>query len=148
MNIATRFQKSKPLSVVEFEHDIVVENEMLGDQPGGQFKSGFVGIVGNPNVGKSTLMNALIGESLSIVNCKAQTTRHRILGICTEKQKHQIIFTDTPGLLSKPAYQLHKYMMETASRALGDSDVIMYVTDVFESSKSEGNKFDEEIIAR
>jgi len=94
------------------------------------FKSGFVNIVGNPNVGKSTLMNELVGERLSIITSKAQTTRHRILGIVNGKE-FQIIFSDTPGIV-KPVYQLHENMMQFVRAAFSDADVILYVTDVVE----------------
>jgi GTP-binding protein Era len=94
------------------------------------FKSGFVNIVGNPNVGKSTLMNALVGEQLSIITAKAQTTRHRILGVVTENDC-QIVFSDTPGVL-KPGYRLQESMMKFVYSAIGDADIILYVTDVVE----------------
>jgi GTP-binding protein Era len=97
-----------------------------------KFKSGFVNIVGNPNVGKSTLMNALVGEQLSIITSKAQTTRHRILGIVTENDC-QIVFSDTPGVL-KPNYKLQESMMKFVYSAIGDADIILYVTDVVEKS--------------
>ncbi|MBI5219684.1 MAG: GTPase Era [Bacteroidia bacterium] len=94
-------------------------------------KSGFVNIIGNPNVGKSTLMNALTGDKLSIITSKAQTTRHRILGILNEND-FQIVFSDTPGIL-KPRYRLHESMMKFVGAALVDADVILYVTDVNET---------------
>ncbi len=93
-------------------------------------KAGFVNIIGNTNVGKSTIMNALVGEKLSIITSKAQTTRHRIMGIVNGKD-FQIVYSDTPGVL-KPNYQLHKAMMKSVSSALVDADVILYVTDVIE----------------
>ncbi len=93
-------------------------------------KSGFVNIVGNPNVGKSTLMNQLIGEKLSIVTSKAQTTRHRILGIVNEDD-YQIVFSDTPGVLD-PHYKLHENMMKFVNSALKDADVLLFVTDIYE----------------
>jgi GTP-binding protein Era len=91
-------------------------------------KSGFVNIVGLPNVGKSTLMNALIGERLSIVTPKAQTTRHRIMGIVND-EKHQIVFSDTPGYINQPAYKLQNSMNDFVDEALEDADVILFVTD-------------------
>ncbi len=91
-------------------------------------KSGFVNIVGNPNVGKSTLMNALVGERLSIITSKAQTTRHRILGILNGED-YQIVFSDTPGVL-KPNYKLQEQMLDFSQSALVDADVLLYVTDV------------------
>lgn len=93
-------------------------------------KSGFVNIVGNPNVGKSTLMNDLVGERISIITSKAQTTRHRIMGIVNEPD-YQIVFSDTPGVL-KPKYRLQESMLEFSEGALTDADILLYVTDVIE----------------
>ncbi len=93
-------------------------------------KSGFVNIVGNPNVGKSTLTNLLVGEKLSIVTSKAQTTRHRILGI-VNTEDYQIVYSDTPGVL-RPNYKLQQSMLNFSESALGDADVLLYVTDVVE----------------
>lgn len=95
-------------------------------------RSGFVNIIGNPNVGKSTLMNALVGEKLSIVTAKAQTTRHRIMGIVNGKD-WQIVYSDTPGIL-KPNYRLQENMMKFVNGAIGDADIILYVTDTVETS--------------
>ena len=94
-------------------------------------KAGFVNIIGNPNTGKSTLMNALVGEKLSIITSKSQTTRHRIKGIVSGDE-FQIVFSDTPGVL-KPNYKLQESMLHFAKSALIDADVILYVTDVFET---------------
>lgn len=97
-------------------------------------KSGFISIIGKPNVGKSTLMNALVGERLSIVSSKAQTTRHRILGMLNgefEGTPYQIVYSDTPGVLM-PKYELHKSMMQFVKSSLEDADVVLYVTDVFD----------------
>ena len=91
-------------------------------------RAGFVNIVGNPNVGKSTLMNALVGERLSIITSKAQTTRHRIMGI-VNGEDFQIVYSDTPGVL-KPNYKLQEQMLEFSRSALVDADVLLYVTDV------------------
>jgi len=93
-------------------------------------KAGFVSIIGKPNVGKSTLMNALVGEKLSIITPKAQTTRHRILGIVNE-EAYQIVFSDTPGII-KPKYELQDSMMSSVKGALSDADLILFVTDVNE----------------
>ncbi len=93
-------------------------------------KAGFVNIIGNPNVGKSTLMNALVGEKLSIITSKAQTTRHRIMGV-VNGEDYQIVYSDTPGIL-KPSYMLQKSMMDYVDTAIGDADIILYVTDVVE----------------
>lgn len=93
-------------------------------------KSGFVNIIGSPNVGKSTLMNKLVGERLSIITSKAQTTRHRILGIVNEPE-HQICFSDTPGVLV-PSYKLQEGMMQFVDSALQDADLFLLVTDFFE----------------
>lgn len=93
-------------------------------------KSGFVNIIGNPNVGKSTLMNALVGEKLSIITSKAQTTLHRIMGIVSSED-FQIVYSDTPGIL-KPSYKLQESMMKFVTGAVADADVILYVTDTVE----------------
>ncbi len=95
------------------------------------FKAGFVNIVGNPNVGKSTLMNQLVGEKLSIATFKAQTTRHRIMGIVNEPDC-QIVFSDTPGVL-KPNYKMQEMMLQFSESALADADILLYVTDVVEN---------------
>ena len=95
-------------------------------------RAGFVNIIGNPNVGKSTLMNALVGEKLSIVTAKAQTTRHRIMGI-VNGEDWQIVYSDTPGIL-KPSYRLQESMMNFVDTAIGDADIILYVTDVIEKA--------------
>ena len=95
-------------------------------------KSGFVNIIGNPNVGKSTLMNALVGERLSIITSKAQTPRHRILDVVSGDD-FQIVYSDTPGIL-KPAYKLQESMMKFVTGAVSDADVILYVTDTVEQS--------------
>ena len=104
-------------------------------------RAGFVNIIGNPNVGKSTLMNALVGEKLSIVTAKAQTTRHRIMGI-VNGDDYQIVYSDTPGIL-KPNYRLQQSMMNFVDTAIGDADIILYVTDTVEK----GDK-NEEYIAK
>ena len=96
-----------------------------------QHKAGFVNIVGNPNVGKSTLMNQLVGERISIATFKAQTTRHRIMGIVNTDDM-QIVFSDTPGVL-KPNYKLQESMLAFSVSALADADVLLYVTDVVEN---------------
>jgi len=95
-------------------------------------KSGFVNIIGSPNVGKSTLMNQLVGERMSIITSKAQTTRHRILGI-VNGDNHQIVYSDTPGVL-EPSYKLQEGMMKSVNSALVDADLFLLVTDVFEDS--------------
>ena len=101
-------------------------------------KSGFVNIIGHPNVGKSTLMNVLMGEKLSIITPKAQTTRHRILGI-VNGDDYQIVYSDTPGIV-RPHYKLHESMMKFVHTALQDADVFVYMTEAGE------NNFDEEVI--
>lgn len=93
-------------------------------------KSGFVNIVGNPNVGKSTLMNLLVGEKVSIITSKAQTTRHRILGI-VNTEDYQVVYSDTPGVL-RPNYKLQESMLNFSESALSDADVLLYMTDVIE----------------
>ena len=98
-------------------------------------KAGFVTIIGKPNVGKSTLMNALIGEKLSITNPKAQTTRHRVLGIWNDDE-HQIVFSDTPGILD-PAYQLQESMMSVVDSAMKDADLLLYLVETAEPFNQE-----------
>ncbi len=105
---------------------------MAENKTTGRHRAGFVNIIGNPNVGKSTLMNALVGEKLSIVTAKAQTTRHRIMGI-VNGDDYQIVYSDTPGIL-KPNYRLQKNMMDFVDAAIGDADIILYVTDVVEKA--------------
>lgn len=97
-----------------------------------EHKAGFVSILGNPNVGKSTLMNALIGERLSIITAKAQTTRHRIMGI-VNSDDFQIVYSDTPGLLD-PAYKMQEYMMKYVETVLQDSDIFVYIVEVKEKT--------------
>lgn len=96
-------------------------------------KSGFVNIIGSPNVGKSTLMNAMVGENLSIITPKAQTTRHRILGILNAEE-YQVIFSDTPGIL-KPHYKLHESMMRFVESAFHDADIFLLVTEPSEKAE-------------
>ena len=103
-------------------------------------RSGFVNIIGNPNVGKSTIMNALVGEKLSIITPKAQTTRHRIMGI-VNGEDFQIVYSDTPGIL-RPQYKLQETMMNSVNSALSDADMILYVTDVMERTADEGEYID------
>lgn len=104
------------------------EEKMITAEAG--HKAGFVNIVGNPNVGKSTLMNDLVGERISIITSKAQTTRHRIMGIVNTPE-YQIVYSDTPGVL-KPRYRLQESMLEFSEGALTDADILLYVTDVVE----------------
>ena len=107
-------------------------------------RSGFVNIIGNPNVGKSTLMNAMVGEKLSIVTAKAQTTRHRIMGIInggSGGDEWQIVFSDTPGIL-KPNYRLQQNMMNFVDGAIGDADIILYVTDTVEKADKNAEYID------
>ena len=106
-----------------------------------EHSSGFVNIVGNPNVGKSTLMNLLVGERVSIITSKAQTTRHRIMGIVNTPEM-QIVYSDTPGVL-RPNYKLQESMLEFSESALGDADVLIYVTDTVETAEK-----NEEFLAR
>jgi GTPase len=103
-------------------------------------KSGFVNIIGHPNVGKSTLMNLLTGEKLSIITPKAQTTRHRILGI-VNGEEYQIVYSDTPGIV-KPHYKLHESMMKFVQSALQDADIFIYLTEIGE------NNFDPEVVEK
>jgi GTP-binding protein Era len=103
-------------------------------------KSGFVNIIGNPNVGKSTLMNALVGERLSIITSKAQTTRHRIMGIVSAED-YQIVFSDTPGII-KPVYELQESMMDFVKTAFDDADIIIYMVEMGEKVLKDEKFFD------
>ena len=103
-------------------------------------KSGYVNIIGNPNVGKSTLMNALVGERLSIITSKAQTTRHRILGIVNDDE-HQIIFSDTPGVID-PAYKLQENMMDFVHGAFQDADILIYMVETGEKELKDMKLFE------
>ena len=105
-----------------------------------QHKAGFVNIVGNPNVGKSTLMNQLVGERISIATFKAQTTRHRIMGI-VNTENMQIVFSDTPGVL-KPNYKMQELMLQFSESALADADILLYVTDVIEKPEKNADFLD------
>ncbi len=104
-------------------------------------KAGFVSILGSPNVGKSTLMNALVGENLSIITSKVQTTRHRIMGFLNGED-FQLVFSDTPGIIDKPGYKLHKAMMGFVESAMEDADIFLYVTEV------NGDTLHEEVLAK
>ena len=108
-----------------------------------EHKSGFVNIIGNPNVGKSTIMNVLVGEKISIITSKSQTTRHRILGI-VNGDDFQIVYSDTPGVI-KPHYKLQKTMVGYSHQALEDADILLYVTDVYETA-DKNEEFLEKVI--
>lgn len=114
--------------------------EMENQTPAAPHKAGFVNIVGNPNVGKSTLMNDLVGERISIITSKAQTTRHRIMGIVNTPE-YQIVYSDTPGVL-KPKYKLQESMLEFSEGALTDADILLYVTDVVEDPEKNKDYLD------
>lgn len=105
------------------------------------YKSGFVNLVGNPNVGKSTLMNQLVGDKVSIITNKAQTTRHRIIGI-VNRPGLQIVYNDTPGVV-QPAYKMQEQMLGFSKSALGDADILLYVTDVLENPEKNASFLDE-----
>tara|TARA_B100000795_G_scaffold268566_1_gene255778 strand:+ start:130 stop:1020 length:891 start_codon:yes stop_codon:yes gene_type:complete len=105
-----------------------------------KYKSGFVNIIGNPNVGKSTLMNKLVGEKLSIITSKAQTTRHRILGVVNEKD-YQIVFSDTPGII-QPHYNLQSSMMKFVKSAFQDADVFLYMVEIGEKALKDASFFE------
>ncbi|MDR2084165.1 MAG: GTPase Era [Bacteroidales bacterium] len=107
-----------------------------------EHKSGFVNIIGKPNAGKSTLMNGLVGENLSIITSKAQTTRHRIMGI-VNSDDFQIVYSDTPGIIQRPAYKLQESMMNFVEGAFIDADVFLLIIDVTDETK-----FDEKVIRR
>lgn len=133
-----RNMKENSEKTIETDREVTTLGQILGDvkqvndvKEG--HKAGFVNIVGNPNVGKSTLMNDLVGERVSIITSKAQTTRHRIMGIVNTTD-YQIVFSDTPGVL-KPKYKLQESMLEFSEGALTDADVLLYVTDVVEDEK-------------
>jgi len=104
-----------------------------------EHKAGFVNIIGNPNVGKSTLMNALVGQKLSIITNKAQTTRHRIIGILNKKE-YQIVFSDTPGII-KPAYKLQENMMNFVHSAFQDADILVYMVEIGEKGLKDENLY-------
>jgi GTP-binding protein Era len=114
-----------------------MEENLLIPDNNPQHRAGFVSIIGKPNVGKSTLMNQMVGEKLSIITSKAQTTRHRIMGILNG-ENHQIVYSDTPGII-EPMYALHESMMRFVQSSLEDADVVLWVTDIYE-------KFDEDQI--
>ncbi len=101
-------------------------------------KAGFVNIIGLPNVGKSTLMNALVGERMAIISPKAQTTRHRLLGFLNH-ENFQIVFSDTPGFINQPAYKLHENMNAFVHQALEDADVLLFVTDRFQKNDEQNH---------
>ncbi len=113
------------------------EKNQSGNTP---HKSGFVNIIGNPNVGKSTLMNALVGERLSIITSKAQTTRHRILGI-VNGEDFQVVLSDTPGII-KPAYELQESMMDFVRSAMNDADVLIYMVEIGEKALKDAAFFE------
>ncbi len=103
-------------------------------------KSGFVNILGNPNVGKSTIMNALVGENISIITSKVQTTRHRIMGI-VNGEDFQVVYSDTPGII-RPNYKLHESMMKFVRAAISDADILLYVTDIGEEISRDNEYID------
>ena len=111
------------------------------------FASGYVSIIGRPNVGKSTLLNTLLGQKLAIVTPKPQTTRHQIRGILTT-DAHQIIFVDTPGLMEVSKYRLHTEMVKAAYKALGGADVVLFVIDVSQQRKGAGEGREKQLLAR
>lgn len=117
-----------------------IEQPLQEVQSEAPHRAGFVNIVGNPNVGKSTLMNDLVGERISIITQKAQTTRHRIMGIVNTPE-YQIVYSDTPGVL-KPKYKLQESMLEFSEGALTDADILLYVTDVVEDPEKNKDYLD------
>ena len=122
----------EPLVISQRDH-LRMNTEGITQFPA-DHKAGFVSIIGKPNVGKSTLMNQLVGERLSIITAKAQTTRHRIMGILNgthNGQEFQLVYSDTPGII-KPVYKLHESMMSFVRGSIEDADVVLFVTDIFE----------------
>lgn len=116
-----------------------MEAENILPQVSPNHRAGFISIVGKPNVGKSTLMNVLVGEKLSIITSKAQTTRHRIMGILNgvhEGTDFQLVYSDTPGII-KPQYKLHESMMDFVQGSLEDADIVLFVVDIFEKHDEE-----------
>lgn len=107
-----------------------MEDNLIISENSPHHKAGFVSIIGKPNVGKSTLMNQMVGERLSIITSKAQTTRHRIMGIINGED-YQVVYSDTPGII-EPLYALHQSMMQFVESSLEDADIILWVTDIFE----------------
>lgn len=122
-------------SAEEHNEPLVPASQPLGQEVPANHKAGFVSIVGKPNVGKSTLMNQMVGERLSIITAKAQTTRHRIMGMINGPD-FQIVYSDTPGIL-KPQYELHKSMMRFVKDSLEDADVVLFVTELHDSYSPE-----------
>jgi len=118
-----------------------MESNNSDTNPDIKHKSGFVNIIGNPNVGKSTLMNAMIGDKLSIITSKPQTTRHRILGIISEDE-YQVVFSDTPGIIEQPHYGMHESMNKFAFSSFSDADLLLLVIDKYEEYDG-----DEKVIA-
>lgn len=119
-----------------FSTIIFVILRRMNEENNSKHYSGYVNIIGNPNVGKSTLMNALLGDKLSIITSKPQTTRHRILGIWND-DNNQIIFSDSPGIIDDPQYQLHKRMNDAAFGGFEDADILLFVTDIYEQYTGE-----------
>jgi len=126
-------------TIQSFNHSIIQSFNIMSENTK-PHKSGFVNIIGNPNVGKSTLMNALVGERLSIITSKAQTTRHRIMGIVSAED-YQIVFSDTPGII-KPVYELQESMMDFVKTAFDDADIIIYMVEMGEKVLKDEKFFD------
>ncbi|GGE14832.1 GTPase Era [Psychroflexus salis] len=122
------------------------EKKLVNMESNQAHKAGFINIIGNPNVGKSTLMNAFVGEKLSIINSKAQTTRHRILGI-VNGDDFQAVFSDTPGII-KPAYQLQSSMMDFVKSAFQDADVLIYLVEIGEKALKDESFFNKIVNAK
>ncbi len=130
----------------ESDDEVIWEDATAADFPEGH-KSGFVAVVGRPNAGKSTLLNALLGQKIAIVSHRPQTTRTRQLGIVTDEEKYQVVFVDTPGIMKKALHKLDEFMLETAVEALNDGDIVLWIVDASQPPTAE-DKIIGEMVAK